>query len=164
MVEEDEIPDRDRIALRELISSGFPRAAGAYGPEGWRTIRPAFRSLCHLAGEPVGQLSIFELQTDPPTRLHGLGDGVVAEAQRGAGAGRAIFWAAVEECWRRGAEIILTDTVALKPMLLSWGFEPVPRFAFHYEREGACRWHRHWIAAFRDRPPPDRLRLAEGDF
>jgi GNAT superfamily N-acetyltransferase len=163
-IEEDELVQADATALRKLLAGGITREREGYRARGWRTLRPAFRTLVRARGRIVGQQSVFPLETDPPRRAFGLGDVVVSRRYRGRGIARRLIEAAVERCWERGAEVILTDTVAVRPVFLSLGFSPVPRFAWSYERDGACHWHPNWLAAVRHPEPQARLRLAEGDF
>ena len=122
------------------------------------------RILVRAGDAIVAHAAVVVLEAEPPIPAYGLADAVVLPAQRGRGLGARITAEAVDECWRLGAEMILTDSVDLARALISLGFEPVPRFACYYERDGACHCHRHWLAAFRGEPPGTRLRLVQGDF
>ncbi len=164
VIAETSLPAADRAEIVGLIRAGYGRVAGNYGDRGWRTLEPVSRIVARSDDGIAAHISVFALESDPPMRIYGIGDAVVAAERRGGGIGGRIAAAAVEECRRLGAEMILTDTVDLERAFVRCGFEPVPRFACWYERDGACRSHRHWLAAFRDGPPSTRLQLAQGDF
>jgi predicted N-acetyltransferase YhbS len=125
-------------------------------------VRPAFRTLARVDGEVVGQQSAFRIDTDPSSRLFGLGDVAVHPDHRGRGIARSLIRLAVEQARERGAEVILTDTVAVATTFQALGFRPVPRFSLYYERDGSCRWHPRWLAWGHEESR--RLRLDEGDF
>lgn len=162
--EEVGLSEADLRMVRGLLAAQIPTHADEYAERGWRRLRPEFRTLARADGKVIGQESAFAIDTEPGRRLYGLGDAVVRRDRRGHGIARALTERAVAECWSRGAEILLTDSFALRGVFVGLGFAPVPRFAFYYEREGRCRWHPGWLAAVRVPVPRPRLRLAEGDY
>jgi predicted N-acetyltransferase YhbS len=164
VVAEDRLERAELVALGALLADGFPRHAADYRERAWRTTRPAFRVLAREDGCITGQISCFRIATAPERVLFGIGDAVVAESARGRGVAGSVVELAVAECRRRGAEVVLTDTLLLRGSFRAVGFEAVPRFAFYYQRGSSCRWHRHWMAWLRDGAPPPRLRLEQGDF
>jgi predicted N-acetyltransferase YhbS len=164
IVDETLLGESDRASIARLLAEAFTDHAEEYQTRGWRTIQPSFRILARSRGEIVGQMSVFEIPMDSPGRVFGLGDMGVRSDCRRRGIARCLCDRAVGECWQRGADILLTDTAALRRVFIALGFTPVPRFAFYYERDGQCRWHPLWLAAVRTTVPRPRLRLAEGDF
>ena len=164
LVDEALVGEADRVSIATLLAEAFPAEGDAYRERGWRTMAPAFRTLARSGPEVVGQQSVFEIETDPLRRVFGLGDVAVRADSRRRGIARALIEQAVDECWRRGGEIVLTDTSALREPFMALGFRPVPRFAFYYQRDGECRWHPQWLAATRATMPRAPLRLEEGDF
>ncbi len=161
---ESELTGPDRAAIVRLIATEFGPIGAQYAERGWRTIEPVSRVVVRDADVIVAQGSLVPLESEPAVQLYGLADAVVASAHRGRGIGARISNELVAEAWRRGAEMILSDSIDLERALTAIGFEPVPRFNCYYERGGACHCRRHWLAAFRSGPPGGRLRLAEGDF
>jgi GNAT superfamily N-acetyltransferase len=116
--------------------------AGPYAPQ--------FRVLALDADDAVaGHVSAFALPTSPPRALFGIGDLVVRSDQRGAGVASAICDAIVRECWSRGADAILVDTVAARGIFERLGFGPVETFRFFYQEENSCSRRLHWMAAER---------------
>ena len=164
LMDEAALGEPDRATIATLLADAFDEHSEAYRERAWRTIAPTFRTVARSGGEIVGQQSVFELQTDPPRRVFGLGDVAVRTDSRRRGIARSLIERVVEESWQRGAEIVLTDTSALRDTFTTLGFRPVPRFAFYYERTGECRWHPQWLAATRATIPRTPLRLEEGDF
>ncbi len=164
LLDETLVAGADRVSIAALLAEAFPAEGDAYRERGWRTMAPAFRTLARSGTEVVGQQSVFEIETDPPRRLFGLGDVAVRADSRRRGIARSLIERAVEECWLRGADTVLTDTSALREPFMALGFRPVPRFAFYYERDGECHWHPQWLAATRASIPRSPLRLEEGDF
>lgn len=164
VIPEAELSAADRAAIARLIAAEFGPVGAAYAGRGWRTLEPVSRVVVRTGDAIVAQGSVVRLESEPAMRIYGLADAVVAAAQRGGGIGGRIATETAEECWRLGAEMILSDSVDLERALVSVGFEPVPRFSCYYERDGACHCHRHWLAAFSGRPPRSRLRLTQGDF
>lgn len=159
--------DLDETTLRELsglLSSVMKRLGPQYAERPWRRIRPERRAIARIEGEIVGQLSAFRIGCDPPRVLYGLGDLAVAPRARGRGVAVRLGDDMTQECWRRGGEILLVDTVTHKARDFRTGHAPVPRFRFWYERDGACHWHPNWTAKVRHPEPRVRLRLEEGDF
>ncbi len=128
------------------------------------TVRPELRAIARQDGRIVGALSASRVATDPPRFLYGLGDLAVDPAARGLGVAGALGAALRVECWRRGAEILLMDSVVMLHQGLRQGWVPVPRFRFWYERDGACHWHPNWTALIRHPERRARLQLEEGDF
>ena len=163
-VSESEVTDDELRALSDLLAESMTRLGAEYRKQPWRRLRPEYRVLARVDGEIVGQVSAFRIGTQPPRELYGLGDLAVRPAHRGMGIADRLGTTCREEAWRRGAEIVLSDTVALKRRDLRLGYAPVPRFGFHYERDGACHWHPNWAAMIRHPEPRTRLRLDEGDF
>jgi predicted N-acetyltransferase YhbS len=164
LVDEALLGESDRATIAMLLAEAFASQGDAYRERGWRNIAPTFRTLARCDQEIVAQQSVFEIGTDAPHTTFGLGDVAVRADRRRRGIARALIERAVQECWRRGAEIVLTDTAALRETFMTLGFRPVPRFAFYYQRDGQCRWHPHWLAAVRTALPRAPLRLVEGDF
>ena len=164
LVNEALVGESDRASIATLLAEAFTTQGEAYRERGWRNIAPTFRTLARSGRGIVAQQSAFEVGTDPPRRMFGLGDVAVRADCRRRGIARSLIERAVEECWRQGAEIVLTDTGALRETFMTLGFRPVPRFAFYYERDGECRWHPQWLAAMRATIPRAPLRLVEGDF
>jgi peptidoglycan/xylan/chitin deacetylase (PgdA/CDA1 family)/GNAT superfamily N-acetyltransferase len=164
VVAERDIPDATRVALVDLLSAAFPAVAREYADRAWRTIAPAFRVLAQADGKVVGQISAFPLESDPSRRIYGVGDAAVVVDRRRLGIGRALVDDVMRACWAAGADGVLTDSVDLEPAFAAWGMTRVPPFSFYYERDGVCRRHRHWLAAYRNGAAPTRIRLAEGDF
>lgn len=164
VIPETELMDADRAGIVSLIAAEFGPLGAEYAGRGWRTLEPESRVVGRVGEAIVAHGAVVRLESDPPMPIYGLADAVVATAYRGGGIGGAVTAGVVEESWRLGAEMILVASVDMERALVSYGFEPVPRFACYYERDAACRWHPNWLAAFRARPPATRLRLAEGDF
>jgi GNAT superfamily N-acetyltransferase len=164
VVDEDRIDRGELALLGELLAGGFPRHAIEYRERAWRKVRPAFRVLARRRGRVAGQISAFRIATHPVRELFGIGDAVVTESARGQGMARQLVERSAQECRRRGAEVVLTDTLLLRKSFRAVGLEPVPRLGLYYERDAACHWHPHWMAWLRDGTPPPRLRLEEGDF
>ena len=158
------LEESDRESIATLLAGAFGRHKDSYRTRGWRTIPPTFRVIARADAQIVGQLSVFDIATDPQRRLFGLGDVAVTPDRRRRGVARSLVEHAVEECWRRGADVVLTDTGVLRQVFIALGFAPIPRFAFYYERDGACRCHALWLAAAKTPVPRPRLRLLEGDF
>jgi predicted N-acetyltransferase YhbS len=163
-VDEAQLAKSDRESIAMLLAEAFERHKELYRTRGWRTIPPTFRVLARSGADIVGQVSVFDIPTHPPRRLFGLGDLAVRPDRRRRGVARALMEQAVQECWRRSADIILTDTAVLRQPFIELGFAPVPRFALYYERDGACRWHPRWLFAAKTPVSRPRLRLVEGDF
>ncbi|MDQ3934581.1 MAG: GNAT family N-acetyltransferase [Actinomycetota bacterium] len=164
VVAEDDLTDDDLGALSVLLAESMTRFGHEYAGKAWRRIRPVARAIARMDGELAGQVSIFRLASKPERAIYGLGDNAVHPSHRGQGIALRLIAVAAEECWRRGAEAILGDTVAQRRMGATLGFAPVPRFRFWYERDGACHWHPNWIATIRHPEPRTRLQLEEGDF
>ena len=159
--------DLDEQTLRELsglLSSVMKRLGPQYAERPWRRIRPEYRGIARMDGEIVGQLSAFRVRTEPERVLYGLGDLAVAPHARGRGVAVELGESITQECWRRGGEILLVDTVTHRARDWRTGHAPVPRFRFWYERDGACHWHPNWTTKIRHPEPRVRLRLEEGDF
>jgi predicted N-acetyltransferase YhbS len=164
LVDEALLGKADRESIATLLAEAFERHKALYRTRGWRTIPPTFRGLARSGANVVGQVSVFDIPTHPRRRVFGLGDLAVTPDHRRRGVARSLIEQAVEECWRRSADIILTDTAVLRQPFIELGFASVPRFALYYERDRACRWHPRWLFAARTPIPRPRLRLAEGDF
>lgn len=165
IVEEDELRGEWRATAHRLLADQIPRHEAAYRERGWRRIRPVCRAVAHVQGRVIGVVSVFPLQSEPPLLAFGQGDGVVEREWRDAAIGTALMRAATEECNRRGADLIVGDSVTLAGIMQRLGFHRVPRFQIFYERDGACHWHPNWFAWTRDATPlPPRVELAEGDF
>jgi hypothetical protein len=96
--------------------------------------------------------------------MYGFGDLAVATEARGRGVAGALMQVPGPEGRRRGGDIMLADTTAVKSFLLRKGYAPVPRFRFWYERDGACHWHPTWIARIDHPQLRARLQLEYGDF
>jgi peptidoglycan/xylan/chitin deacetylase (PgdA/CDA1 family)/predicted N-acetyltransferase YhbS len=164
VVAEAELGEAELAELSALLAQSMTRLGAEYAQRPWRRVRPEFRVLARVDGSIVGQVSVFRIGTRPPRRLYGLGDNAVLRPWRGRGIARRLVATAIEEAWRRGAEVVVGDTVALRREGQSLGFAPVPRFRFYYERDGCCRWHPNWMAAIRHPEPRARLELEEADF
>jgi GNAT superfamily N-acetyltransferase len=164
LVSEDDLDDATLRELSGLLSSVMRRLGPQYAERPWRRLRPEHRGIARMDGEIVGQLSAFRVGTDPPRVLYGLGDLAVAPRARGRGVAVWLGDVLTQECWRRGGEILLVDTVTHLARDLRTGHVPVPRFRFWYERDGACHWHPNWTTRIRHPEPRVRLRLDEGDF
>ncbi|HEX2016986.1 MAG TPA: GNAT family N-acetyltransferase [Solirubrobacteraceae bacterium] len=162
VVDEERLSDADRRRAGALL-------AGEWG-EQWRRdahagpYPPEFRILARGDhDELAGHVAAFAIPTEPAVRLYGIGDLVVAPAHRRRGVAHRLCSAVVGEAWRRGAQLILVDTLAAESIFLGLGFTPAPPFRYFYVRDRACHRHRHWLAA--GRLPHDRLELLEhGDF
>jgi GNAT superfamily N-acetyltransferase len=167
--------DAPHVIDEHALAAHHRRQAGellaAEWGEDWRgdayagPYAPQFRVLALDAdGAVAGHVSAFAIPTSPARALYGIGDLVVRGDARGAGVARAICDAVVRECWRRGAETILVDTVAARNIFTRLGFEPVVTFRFFYQDGNSCSRRPHWMAA--DRAPgsgPVEL-LAHWDF
>jgi predicted N-acetyltransferase YhbS len=111
---------------------------------------PRFRVLALDADDAVaGHVSAFAIPTSPPYALFGIGDLVVRSDRRGAGVASAICDAIVRECWLRGADAILVDTLAARNIFERLGFDPVETFRFFYQDKNSCSRRLHWMAAER---------------
>ena len=163
-VSEDDLDDARLRELSELLSSVMTRLGPEYAERPWRRVRPECRAIARIDGELVAQVSAFPIVTDPPRALYGIGDLAVAPRARGRGVAARLGEEITAECWRRGGEILLADTVTHLRRDFRTGHAPVPRFRFWYERDGACHWHPNWTARIRHPEPRVRLRLEEGDF
>lgn len=123
LIYEEELSSEDRQTLGELIAAAFgdddPREQ-AY----WGQTQPALRLLAREDRVIVAQQSIFEMQSRPVRRVFGLGDLVVRTDHRGQGLARDLVERAVDICRARGAEVILTRTVALRSVFARLGFQP----------------------------------------
>jgi peptidoglycan-N-acetylglucosamine deacetylase len=164
VIAEEELTDSELAELSALLAKSMTRLGAEYAKRPWRRVRPEFRVLARANGSIIGQMSAFTIGTRPPRRLYGLGDSAVLGPWRGGGIAKRLNEVALEEAWRRGAEVVMGDTVALRPQRISLGLAPVPRFRFYYERDGCCHWHPNWLAAIRHPEPKTRLELEEGDF
>lgn len=164
VVDEDDLTEEDLAGLSALLAASMTRLGPEYAERPWRRLRPSFRAVARSEGSVVGQLSAFLIGTRPARRVFGLGDLAVARGSRGRGVATELAASIEAECRRRGAEIVLRDTVALRPRCLRAGYAPVPRFRFFYERDGACHWHPNWLARIHHPEHGARLELAEGDF
>jgi predicted N-acetyltransferase YhbS len=126
---------------------------------------PAFRVLAlDPGGDVAAQVSAFAIPTSPPHGLFGIGDLVVREDRRGQGIAARMCEALVDECWRRGADIVLVDTVAARHIFARLGFQPVAGFRYFYLRDGACHRHEHWMVAERTSTDGPIELLEHGDF
>ena len=163
-VPEAELDDDYRRLAGEWLSAAHPSLARHFRGRGWWTLPPLFRCVLEAGGAAAGQVSAFEIESSPRLRLLGLGDAVLRPEHRGRGLFRGMLAAAVAECWRRQAEVILTSTKKHSPTILSLGFAPTRPFRFYYERDSACLWRPTWLALFRGEEPRERVRLSEGLF
>lgn len=164
VVPESELPDALLAELSELLASVMTRMGDHYAQQPWRRVRPEYRAIARIDGRVVGQVSAFRIATEPQRVLFGIGDLAVAHDVRGSGIAVELGEAASAECWRRGGEVILVDTVTHKARDFRTGHAPVPRFRIYYERDGACHWHPNWTTKTRHPDHRARLRLEEGDF
>ena len=164
LVSEDDLDDVTLRELSGLLSSVMQRLGSQYAERPWRRLRPEYRCIARVDGEIVGQVSAFRVETDPPRVLYGIGDLAVAPRARGRGVAVSLGEAVSGECWRRGGEVLLADTVTHLARDFRTGHAPVPRFRFYYERDGACHWHPNWTTRIHHPEPRVRLRLEEGDF
>lgn len=163
-VPESEVDDGYRRLVGEWLAAAHPSLARHFRGRGWWTLPPLFRCVMEAGGVVAGQVSAFEIESSPPLRLFGLGDAILRPEHRGRGLFREMLRAAVEECWRRGAEVILTSTKKQSPTILSLGFAPPRPFQFYYEQDSACLWRPTWLVLFRGDEPRGRVRLSEGLF
>jgi predicted N-acetyltransferase YhbS len=163
LIDEADLEDAHRRGAGELLSREWgddwlgDAHAGPYAP--------SFRALAlDPGGSVAGQVSAFAIPTSPPRILFGIGDLVVRTERRGHGIAARICVVVVNECWRRGAEIVLVDTVAARRIFARLGFEAVAGFRYFYSDEHACHRHEHWMVA--ERAPADGpIELLEhGDF
>lgn len=164
VVSEDDLDEATLRELSALLSGVMTRLGDQYAERPWRRLRPEFRAIARIGGEMVGQLSGFRVGCDPARVLYGIGDLAVVPEARGRGVAVELGERTTQECWRRGGEILLVDTVTHRARDWRTGFAPVPRFRFWYERDGACHWHPNWTTKIRHPDPRVRLRLDEGDF
>jgi GNAT superfamily N-acetyltransferase len=164
VVDESDLSDDDMRGLSAVLAESMTRLGHEYAERPWRRMRPEFRIVARSEGSVLGQVAAFRIRTRPERHLYGLGDLAVAASARGRGVAAMLTEANRAECFRRGADILLSDTTAIKARLLRSGYAPVPRFRFWYERDGACHWHPHWIARIHHPEVRTRLELEEGDF
>jgi GNAT superfamily N-acetyltransferase len=163
LVDEDGLGAPLRAEVGALLA-GILDEGPRYRGGGWRTLRPSFRALAlDAGGRPAGQVSAFEVVTEPDVGLYGLGDLAVHPRHRGHGLARRLCAAAVAEARGRGAGVLLAKTQPMRKVLAELGFAAVERFDYYYEEDGACVRHPDWMAAVL-RPHPTPVRLAEGDF
>jgi GNAT superfamily N-acetyltransferase len=152
-----------RLAEIGELLAGILDDGPSYRGAGWRTLRPSFRALALDAGRLVGQVSAFDVATEPDVGLWGLGDLAVQPSHRGRGIARRLCAAAVAEARGRGAGVLLAKTRPMRKVLAELGFAAVADFDYYYEERGACVRHPDWMAAvLRAHPTP--VRLHEGDF
>lgn len=162
LIEEEALSRSDRRRIGALL-------AAEWGPE-WRARAhagphaPVFRAVeRNRRGYPIGHVSAFALTTAPVRAVWGIGDLVVKARYRGRGISLDVSRTAVDECIRRGADVILVDTLAARSAFAGLGFRPVERFDYFYVRDGACVRHPHWMAL--ELTEPCRLEILEhGDF
>lgn len=163
-VPESELDDDYRGLVGEWLAAAHPTLARHFRGRGWWTLPPLFRCVMEAEGVVAGQVSAFEIDSSPLLRLFGLGDAILRPEHRGRGLFREMLKAAVGECRRREAEVILTSTKKQSPMILSLGFAPPRPFQFYYEEDSACLWRPTWLVLFRGDAPRGRVRLSEGLF
>ena len=163
-VPESELDDGYRGLVGEWLAAAHPTLAGHFRGSGWWRLPPLFRCVLEAGGVVAGQVSAFELDSSSPLRLFGLGDAILRPEHRGRGLFREMLSAAVNECWRREAEVILTSTKRHSPTILSLGFAPPHPFQFYYEQDSACFWRPTWLVLFRGGGLRERVRLSEGLF
>jgi predicted N-acetyltransferase YhbS len=164
-VPEAELSPTARRRVASLLASAFPHERVAYERRAWRLVEPLLRILATQNGEIVGQTSVFEIATEPPYRLFGIGDVAVAEPARGRGIGGALCRASAHEAWSKDAEILLTSTHVLTAVFERLGFLHARGDEFYWLDEGAPRRQESWMYALRAGVRlAAPVRLAEGDF
>jgi predicted N-acetyltransferase YhbS len=163
LIDETELEPAHRRQAGELLSREWGEdwlEDGYAGP-----YAPAFRALgLDPGGAVAGHVSAFAIPTSPPRTLFGVGDLVVRADRRREGIAGRICEALVNECWRRGAEIVLVDTVAARHIFARLGFEPVAGFRYFYLRDDACQRHPGWMVAERTAVEAPIELLEHGDF
>jgi predicted N-acetyltransferase YhbS len=162
VLDEEAIGAALRAAVGDLLA-GILDDGARYRGQGWRTLRPCFRVFALDAGEPVAQVSGFEIRARPDVRVYGLGDLAVDPRHRRRGLARRLCGEVTVEARRRGAGVLLAKTKPMRKVLSELGFVAVERFDYYYEHDGACVRHPDWMALVVDRHPVP-VHLHEGDF
>lgn len=163
-VPESEIDEGYREMVGDWLAAAHPKLARHFRGRAWWTLPPLFRCVVETGGRVAGQVSAFEVGSSPALALLALGDAILKREHRGRGLFREMLSASVKECWRRGAEAIITSTKNHSPTIISLGFTPTRPFQFYYERDSACLWRPTWLVLFRGDAPGERVRLTEGLF
>jgi predicted N-acetyltransferase YhbS len=163
VIDEHALAAHHRRQAGELLAAEWGnewRGDGYAGP-----YAPQFRVLALDAdGAVTGHVSAFAIPTSPRRALFGIGDLVVRPDRRGAGVASGICDAIVRECWPRGAETVLVDTLAARGIFERLGFEPVVTFRFFYQDGNRCSRRLYWMAAERAPASAPVELLAHWDF
>jgi GNAT superfamily N-acetyltransferase len=163
LVDEIDLSVAERRAIGALLVKELEYPAAAQ--RGWTQMPPTFRCLAVVEDAVIAQRSVVRVPCEPPVCLFGFGDLVVAPRWRRRGIARAMTELAVEEAWRRGAEVLLTATRPMEKVYRSLGFESVPYFCFYCVQDDmACVWNPDWLCAWRGKASiRPRVKL-EGPF